>query len=69
MSERNHYYVSAIDGPKRYLIAGPYATHDEALERVDTVRNAAHERDGRAWFMLWGTAGSDERHETPMGVI
>jgi hypothetical protein len=63
------YYVSAIDGPRKYLIAGPYPSHDAALAKVQQVRDAANERDGRAWFMAWGTAGSDEGIATPMGTV
>lgn len=65
----NHYYVSAIDGDRRYLIAGPYPTLVHAAEKVETVRRLADERDPRAWFMAWGTAGSDAEIKTPMGVI
>lgn len=63
-----YYYVSAIDGRRRYLIAGPYPTHSEALARVNPVLHEADRRDGRAWFMAWGTAGSDQLLKTPMGV-
>ncbi len=64
---RKHYYVSAIDGTRRYLIAGPWPTHAEALAKVDAVRTAADAIDPRAWFMAWGTAGSDEEIRTPLG--
>lgn len=63
------YYVSAIDGPKRYLIAGPYPDHAAALAKVDTVRTEADKLDPRAWFMAWGTAGADEEIKTPMGLV
>lgn len=62
-----HFYVSAIDGSKRHLIAGPWGTHDDALARVDPVRRHASGLDGRAWFMAWGTAGSQDEHRTPLG--
>lgn len=67
-TDKARYYVSAIDGTKRYLIAGPYAAHAEALARVDAVKNYACDNDGRAHFMAWGTAGSDEIFKTPLGV-
>lgn len=63
------FYVSAIDGSKRYLIAGPYDDHAAALEKVDPVRNHACDRDGRAHFMAWGTAGSEEPFKTPLGAF
>lgn len=67
------HYVSAIDGPHRYLIAGPYETHETALERVEDVRFIAcdHKRNasaGRAWFMGWGTASSAEPCKTALGA-
>lgn len=66
---RKFYYVSAIDGTKKYLIAGPYPDHAAALAKVDHVRREAEEIDPRAVFMAWGTAGSDEEIRTPMGAV
>lgn len=68
-----HHYVSAIDGQRRYLIAGPYESHEVALARVDSVRAIAcdYKRNasaGRAWFMGWGTASSAEPCETALGA-
>ena len=68
VSPRRNYYVSAIDGDRRYLVAGPYDTHAEALDRVGAVRTHAEQRDPRAHFMAWGTAGSPDAHVTPLGV-
>lgn len=65
---RNHFYVSAIDGSRKYLIAGPYDSHQAALDLVKPVRDHANTIDGRAWFMAWGTAGSDESFKTPLGA-
>jgi hypothetical protein len=64
---RKHYYVSAIDGAKKHLVAGPYGSHEEAIGHVEHVRAHADARDPRAHFMAWGTAGSDEHHKTPLG--
>lgn len=69
ITARKFYYVSAIDGSKKYLIAGPYAAHADAAAKVEEVRKKADELDGRAWFMAWGTAGSDAEHTTPMGAV
>lgn len=58
------YYVSVIDGPrigdrievKRMgLLAGPYETHAEALDKVDTVRRIAEEINVWAHFYAFGT--------------
>ncbi len=64
------FYVSAIDGPKRCLMAGPYATHELALADVDRVRTIVCNADGggRGWFMAWGTAGYPNTHgDAPSG--
>jgi hypothetical protein len=64
------FYVSAIDGPKTFLVAGPYDSHDTALARVAPVRSHVSDRDGRAWFMFWGTCSLPEapaNHTTPLG--
>jgi hypothetical protein len=58
------YFVSAIDGRKVYIMAGPYATHAEALGNVNKALSIAYDKstNGRAWFMRWGTCrieGSD----------
>ncbi len=66
-AEMKHFYVSSIDGRKRHLVAGPYATHAEALGLVDEVMRHADKLDGRAWFMAWGTAGTEEPMKTPLG--
>lgn len=50
------YYVTAVDGPSWWKMAGPYQTHAEALADVDRAREIANKHDGRAWFMGWGTA-------------
>jgi hypothetical protein len=49
------YYVSAIDAGHTFLMAGPYELHGAALADVDRALHIACERDGRAWFMAWGT--------------
>lgn len=65
-----HFYVSAIDGPKRALVAGPYASHAEALDKVDAARLEAERREFKLCpFIAWGTAGSPEEFKTVLGVI
>lgn len=49
------YYVSAVDAGRTFLMAGPYDFHGSALADVDRALRIANERDGRAWFMSWGT--------------
>jgi hypothetical protein len=62
-----HFYVSAIDGAKRYMVAGPYGSHDHALSMVEHVRKHA-DGDPRAHFMAWGTAGTSIPVKTPLGA-
>ena len=50
------YYVTAIDGPKRYFLAGPWEAHGEALAQVEAVRRFAEHTDPRATWMAYGTA-------------
>ena len=52
----SRYYVSAIDGDRRALVAGPYQTHGEALGDVEAVQAVAYELDVRSHFYAWGTA-------------
>ena len=63
------FYVSAHDGPRVYVVAGPYGSHAEAEGAVFTVRMAAEERSRRAVWMGWGTSSSNERIETPLGRL
>jgi hypothetical protein len=62
------YYVSACDGGsrvdandvRRWLVAGPYATHAEALGLVSQVRAHSCHLDPRGVWLAWGTARSEE---------
>lgn len=51
------YFVSAVDNGQFWLLAGPYETHAEALERVDRVRIIACEHEPKAFFYASGRAG------------
>jgi hypothetical protein len=63
------FYVSAIDGSKKYLIAGPFEDHSRALAMVEPVRNRAYEINAKAWFMFWGTCSSEQQFKTPLGIF
>lgn len=52
---------------RRGVLAGPFSTHEAALAQVDSVREYAYKHDPRAHWMAFGTAGSDEKLETPLG--
>lgn len=68
----NHpfFYVSAIDGGGQYLLAGPYSSHEAALQRVRAVKEYAINLDtkGRAVFMAWGTASSTVPIRSALGA-
>ncbi len=50
-----NYYVSAVDGPKFALLAGPYPSHAQALGMVATVTDIAMKLDPKAAFYGFGT--------------
>jgi len=54
------YYVSAINGSKRFVICGPFRTHKEALKMVKPIETYANLIDPRAHFMAWGTCSSEK---------
>lgn len=58
------YWVTAIDGLNRcFVMSGPYADHQSALDAVIPCRDIASDQDGRAWFMAWGTARITDRNQ------
>lgn len=58
-----HYYVSAVDADRFWLVSGPYARHADALDAVSEVRARAEKRDSRAYFFAWGTCRTEEPQE------
>jgi len=54
---RDHpcYYVSIVDGPRFNVVAGPFRSHQEALDMVKEANLVGCELDDRAWFYGWGT--------------
>lgn len=66
---RKFFYVSCIEGSRKALVAGPYASHEDALNAVYRVKLAASKVDDRSWFYAWGTAGSDDEYKTVLGVL
>lgn len=49
------FYVTVVDGPRSGLMAGPFETHQEALDRVDAANRVAQEADARAFWYAYGT--------------
>jgi len=50
-----HYYVSAIDAGKYYLMSGPYELHQTALNDVKKVRQICDEIHPKSIWMAFGT--------------
>lgn len=66
-TEGDSYYVSAVDGPRRALILGPYTSHSFALSMVETGRRLAERRDYRAHWYAFGTAA--KRSGEGIGIL
>lgn len=70
------FYVTAIDGPSVWFLAGPYTTRQEAEAAVEPVRTIACDYNrnvsaGRAWFMAYGVSRARDGRVWPtaLGVI
>jgi hypothetical protein len=63
--EPGSYYVSAVDGPNWWRMAGPYASHAAALANVNKALHIADKHAGRAWFMKWGTVRMPDGFNEP----
>lgn len=63
------HYVSAIDGPRKYVLAGPYDSHEEACANVRAVTDIAIEGNPKAHWMAWGTCSAADVIDTPLGAI
>jgi hypothetical protein len=50
------FYVSVRDGERWGLLLGPFTLHQEALDRVDAVREACSKAGPRAHWYGFGTA-------------
>lgn len=59
------YYVSVRDGERVGLLAGPYATHEEALFYVDDVKAIANRVNAWAAFYGFGTTRMSPEYNKP----
>lgn len=55
-----HYYVSVVSGDRYGLLAGPFDTHQSALDRVDECRGLAERHDERACWYAFGTCRRED---------
>lgn len=71
------YFVTAIDGPRVYFLAGPYETKEAAEAKVGEARNIAcdfsrNSNAGRAAFMAYGASrwkSEDPAPKSALGAI
>lgn len=70
-AEARAFYVTCVDGGRNAWLAGPFATHQEALDQVDPARAAA-DKATRGWshFYAFGTASLPASDPTlPVGRL
>lgn len=66
-----YYYCTVMDGPNYALLAGPYDSHQDALDNLPKAKQIAQQVDAKAVFYAFGTARI-ERNATvirPAGVL
>jgi len=69
MNEARDYYVSMVRDKRYALMAGPFATRDEALLMVDPVRKEAARHDPFCDFDMFGTCSLPQRAENKDGWL
>lgn len=69
MSDPRDYYVSMVRDSRYALMAGPFATHAEALEMVDAVRKEAARLDPFCDFDAFGTCSKRRSADNKMGFL
>ena len=62
------FYVSVVRGSDYRLLAGPYQTHEQALQNVDKYRRKAIEYDSRAHWYAFGTC-KIKNEPFPFGIF
>jgi hypothetical protein len=68
MTERD-YYVTLQRGSRTAWLAGPFATHFDALIAVDRAVKLANEIDQWAWFDPFGTCSLPRTAGNPKGKL
>lgn len=59
------YYVSVIDGKRHDLLAGPFLSHQEALDMVEPARALTTQLKPEAHFYGFGTCRTPEGVDRP----
>lgn len=63
------YYVTMIRGKRTAWLAGPFATHGEALALVPAARQLASQIDPWSDFDAFGTASLPKCDGNPIGKL
>jgi hypothetical protein len=69
MTDARDYYVSMIRDSKYALMAGPFATHEDALSFVDPVRKEASRLDPFSDFDAFGTCSKPRNPNNKPGWL
>ena len=69
MTEVRDYYVTLQRGSRTAWLAGPFATHFDALVAVDRAVKLANELDPRSWFDPFGTCSLPRNAGNPIGKL
>jgi len=65
-TDKECFYVSIIDADRFNAVAGPFKTHQEALDMVNPAIKAGGELDPRSHFYAWGTVKMVNGHKEGM---
>jgi hypothetical protein len=68
-TEPRDYYVSLRRGSRTALLAGPFATHTEALAMVERATAEANRIDQWSWFDAFGTCSGPRLASNPAGKL
>jgi hypothetical protein len=63
------FYASVRNGSRTGLLAGPYATHGEALAALPQAHDRVLAADPFAWFYAFGTLQANDGHATAFGRL
>lgn len=69
MSEARDYYVSMIRDSRYALLAGPFATHEEALQMVIPAKREAQRIDHWVDFDSFGTCSKPRNPQNKDGWL
>jgi len=63
------FYVTVKKGANYRFLAGPYATHAEALGQVQKATGIVYQMDANAPWYAYGTAGMEKAGDNPTGLF